>query len=149
MFSLMGIVPAYGRVFVAEEEQPGPLVAIVTDDAWRRRFGGDPSIVGQAVRMDDDLVTIVGVLPPRVRPFEADVWFPHRAKQLNAMQLDRANHPGFGVVARLRPGVSAGQAQREMSTIADALALEYPASNADMGVRVMPMLDSVTGTIRP
>ena len=149
MFSLMGIVPAYGRVFVAEEEQPGPLVAIVTDDAWRRRFGGDPSIVGQAVRMDDDLVTIVGVLPPRVRPFEADVWFPHRAKQLNAMQLDRANHPGFGVVARLRAGVSAEQAQREMSTIADALALEYPASNADMGVLVMPMLDSVTGTIRP
>ena len=149
MFPLMGIAPALGRVFVAAEEEPGALVAIISDEAWRRRFGGDPSIVGQAVRIDDDPVTIVGVLPPRVRPFEVDVWFPHRPKQLNAMQLDRANHPGFGVVARLRPGVSAEQAQREMTTIAESLALEYPASNADMGVRVLPMLDSVTGTIRP
>jgi putative ABC transport system permease protein len=149
MFALMGIVPAQGRAFVADEETPGSLVAVITDEAWQRRFGRDPSIVGQPVRIDDDQVTVIGVLPPSVRPFDVDVWFPHRPKQLNAMQLDRANHPGFGVVARLRPGVGAEQAQREMTTIAEALAREYPASNAEMGVRVMPMLDSVTATIRP
>jgi putative ABC transport system permease protein len=149
MFALMGIVPAQGRAFVPDEETPGSLVAVITDEAWQRRFGRDPSIVGQPVRIDDDQVTVIGVLPPSVRPFDVDVWFPHRPKQLNAMQLDRANHPGFGVVARLRPGVGAEQAQREMTTIAEALAREYPASNAEMGVRVMPMLDSVTSTIRP
>jgi putative ABC transport system permease protein len=149
MFALMGIVPAQGRAFVPDEETPGSLVAVITDEAWQRRFGRDPSIVGQPVRIDDDQVTVIGVLPPSVRPFDVDVWFPHRPKQLNAMQLDRANHPGFGVVARLRPGVGAEQAQREMTTIAEALAREYPASNAEMGVRVMPMLDSVTATIRP
>ena len=149
MFALMGVPAAHGRLFVESEEAPGALVAIITDEAWRRQFGGDPGIVGQAVRFDEDPVTVVGVLPPGVRPFEVDVWFPHRPKQLTPMQLDRANHPGFGVVARLRDRISAEQAQREMSAIAESLAREYPASNTDMGVRVRPMLDSVTGTIRP
>jgi putative ABC transport system permease protein len=149
MFSLMGVRAAHGRLFVQSEEEPGALVAILTDEAWRRRFGGDPAVVGQPVRMDEDPVIVVGVLPPGVRPFDVDVWFPHRPKQLSAMQLDRANHPGFGVVARLRAGVGAEQAQREMSTIAESLAREYPASNTEMGVRVMPMIDAVAGSIRP
>src|SRR6185436_13335598 len=113
MFDIMGIPAVHGRLFLEEEGQPGALVAIITDDMWRRRFAGDLSIVGQPVRMNDDPVTVVGVLPPGVRPFDVDVWFPHRAKQLTPMQLDRANHPGFGVVARLRPGITAAQAQRE------------------------------------
>jgi putative ABC transport system permease protein len=149
MFHLMGVPAAHGRLFLESEEAPGTLVAIISDDAWRRQFGGDPAIVGRAVRFDDDQVTVVGVLPPGVRPFEVDVWFPHRPTQLTPMQLDRANHPGFGVVARLRDGISTEQAQREMTTIAESLAREYPSSNTEMGVRVRPMLDSITGSIRP
>ena len=149
MFDIMGVSAAHGRLFVEEEGEPGAAVAVITDDIWRRRFGGDPSIVGQAARMDDAPVTVVGVLPPGVRPFDVDVWFPHRAKQLSAMQLDRANHPGFGVVARLRPGVTPGQAQREMTAIAESLEKEYPASNTGFGVRVLPMIDAVAGSIRP
>ena len=149
MFRLMGVPAAHGRLFLESEEAPGALVAIITHDAWRRQFGGDPALVGRAVRFDDDPVTVVGVLPPGVRPFEVDVWFPHRPKQLTPMQLDRANHPGFGVVARLRDGISTEQAQREMTTIAESLAREYPASNTEMGVRVRPMLESITGSIRP
>jgi putative ABC transport system permease protein len=149
MFGVMGVPAAYGRLFLQSEEAPGALVAVITYDAWRRYFGGDPAIVGQPARMDDDPVTIVGVLPPGVRPFDVDVWFPHRPRQLTAMQLDRANHPGFGVVARLRDGISAAQSQREMSTIAESIAREYPASNAEMGVRVLPMLESIAGSIRP
>jgi putative ABC transport system permease protein len=149
MFPLMGIGAARGRVFVESEQEPGALVAVLSHDAWRQHFGGDPAIVGQAVRIDDDPITVVGVLPPGVRPFEVDIWFPHRPKQLSPMQLDRANHPGFGVVARLRESVSVDRAQREMSTIAESLAREYPASNTDMGVRLTPMLDSVAGSIRP
>jgi putative ABC transport system permease protein len=149
MFEVMGIPAAQGRLFVDEEAEPGALVAIITDEMWRRRFGGDPSIVGQSVRMNDDPVTVIGVLPSGVRPFDVDVWVPHRWKQLSAMQLDRANHPGFGVVARLRSGVGAAQAQREMSTIAESLEKEYPASNTGFGVRVLPMIDAVAGSIRP
>ena len=145
-----GIPAARGRLFAADEEDAAkPAVAVITDTVWKTRFGGNPEVVGQAVRMDEDEVTIVGVLPPGIRPFDVDVWFPHRPSLMSAMQLDRANHPGFGVVARLRPGVDAGSAQREMSNIASALEREYPASNRDMGVMVEPMLDAVAGGIKP
>jgi putative ABC transport system permease protein len=150
MLPLMGIQAARGRLFTEDEkDEKKPLVAVITDAVWRKRFGGDPAIVGQAVRMDDDAITVVGVLPPGVRPFDVDVWFPIRPKQMTPMQLDRANHPGFGVVARLRPGIDAEQAQREMSAIAASLAREYPASNSEMGVSVKPMIDAVAGDIRP
>ena len=150
MFAVMGIPAARGRLFTADEsDAKAPAVAVITDDAWRKRFGADPSIVGQPVRIDDEPVVIVGVLPPGVRPFDVDVWFPHRPALMSAMQKDRANHPGFGVVARLRAGVDVEQAQREMSSIASALEREYPASNREFGVLVRPMIDAVAGTVRP
>ena len=150
MFAVMGIPAARGRLFDTEErEANAPAVAVISDDLWRRRFGGDPSIVGQPVRVNEDDVTIVGVLPPGVRPFDVDIWSPHRPALMSDMQRDRANHPGFGVVARLRPGVTTDQAQREMSAVASSLEQEYPASNTGFGVSVKPMIDAVAGSIRP
>ena len=98
--------------------------------------------------MGDDDVTIVGVLPPGVEPMNIDVWFPMR--QLSPMQLDRANHPGFAVIARLREHTTTSNAaQREMTSIAESLAREYPSSNDRMGVFVTPLLESVAGRARP
>src|SRR3954462_10315832 len=147
LFAVMGIPASRGRLFIADDAaKSGPLVAILSDRAWRARFGADPAVIGQPVRMDEDSVTIAGVMPPGVRPFDVDVWFPHRPGLMSAMQLDRANHPGFGAVARLQPGIDAGEAQREMSSIAASLAREYPASNTDYGVQVRPMIDAVAGS---
>jgi predicted permease len=150
MLALMGVPAAHGRLFAADENDAAkPAVAVISDDVWRKRFGANPEMVGRAVRMDDDQVVVVGVMPPGIRPFDVDVWFPHRPSLMSAMQMDRANHPGFGVVARLRPGVDPDAAQREMSSIASALEHQYPASNSDMGVLVKPMLDAVAGGIKP
>jgi putative ABC transport system permease protein len=150
MFRVMGIPAALGRLFTDDESAAtAPGVAVVSDEVWRKRFGSDPSIVGETVRIDDDSMTIVGVLPPGVRPFDVDVWFPHRAALMTPMMKDRANHPGFGVVARLRPGVGVEQAQRELTSIAAALEAEYPASNSGFGVAMKPMIDAVAGQIRP
>ncbi|HET7619367.1 MAG TPA: ABC transporter permease [Vicinamibacterales bacterium] len=148
LFTVMGISAARGRVFTDAEQQPStPIVAVISDRLWRTRYGGDPSVIGRAVRMDEDQVTIAGVMPPEVRPFDVDIWFPMR--QLSPMQLDRGNHPGFAVVARLRDGIDLAAAQRDMSAIAASLAREYPASNRDMGVFLRPLLDSVAGRARP
>ena len=150
MLALMGVPAAQGRLFASDEKDAAkPAVAVISDGVWRRRFGSNPAIVGRAVRMDEVQVVVVGVMPPGIRPFDVDVWFPHRPSLMSAMQMDRANHPGFGVVARLRPGVDPDAAQREMSNIASALEREYPASNHDMGVLVKPMIDAVAGGIRP
>ncbi|HEY2433765.1 MAG TPA: ABC transporter permease [Vicinamibacterales bacterium] len=150
MFAVMGIPPSHGRTFTVEDAASGaPAVVVLSDRAWHLRFGGDPTAIGRTVQIEDDAVTILGVLPPDVRPFDVDVWRPHRPGLLQPMQLDRANHPGFGVVARLRRGVSAEDAQREMSAIATSLEREYPASNTGYGVLVRPVLDAATSGIRP
>ena len=148
LFDVLAVQPARGRQFAPGEEKPDtPVVAVITDELWRTAFGGDPAAVGRAVRMDDDEVTIVGVLPPGVRPFDVDVWLPMR--QLSPMQLDRGNHPGFGVVARLRDHVTLSRATEEMNAIAGSLQREYPSTNRDVGIRLRPLLDSITGGIRP
>src|SRR5262245_5704222 len=150
MLSLMGVPPAQGRLFTDEDAaKNGLAVAVISDRVWRTHYGADPAVVGRPTLMGEDETTIVGVMPPGVRPFDVDVWRPFRPGLLSPMQLDRANHPGFGVVARLRAGIEYALAQREMSSIADVLAREYPASHTGYGVRVLPMIESVTGTARP
>jgi putative ABC transport system permease protein len=150
LLPLMGIAPQFGRLFAPDERDPhAASVAVISDAMWRSQFGGDPGVTGKTTRMNDDDVTVIGVLPPGVRPFNVDVWFPFRPALLSPSQLDRDNHPGFRVVGRLKDGVDVEQAQREMSAIAASLAIEYPASNREMGVLVRPMLEAVAGGIRP
>jgi putative ABC transport system permease protein len=148
LFRVMGIPAALGRVFENGDRVKGaPVGVVITDALWHKRFGGDPGVVGGLITIDEGRATLLGVLPPAVRPFDVDLWYPTR--DYSPMQLDRANHPGFQVVARLRAGVDIDAAQREMSSIAASLAREYPASNRTMGVRVRPMIDAVAGSIRP
>ena len=150
LFTVLGLPAARGRLFTAADEEPtAPSVAIVSDRLWQQRFGGDPSAIGRVVRIGDDATVIIGVLPPGTTFQNVDVWFPMRAKLLAPMQKDRANHPGFQVLARMRVGVTLDQAQREMSGVAAALERQYPVSNYQMGVFLTPLIDSVAGGIRP
>src|SRR5262245_15475526 len=73
--SLLGVAPAYGRHFTAEEEAPGgPQVVILSHRLWTRRFGGDASIVGRAIRLDGQDQTVVGIMPEGFR-----LWLPSEA----------------------------------------------------------------------
>ena len=117
---------------------------MITDSLWHRRFGRDPAVLAGVVRMDDDDVNVVGVLPPGIEPMNVDVWFPMR--QLSPMQLDRANHPGFAAIARLRDRSSVEGAQREMTAIAESLAREYPRRTTRWASSCTPLLESVAGT---
>ena len=149
-FTVLGVQPARGRLFMeSEQDVRAPAVAVISDRLWRRRYGGDPSVIGSTVIMDNDPTTIVGVLPPEAAYQNVDAWFPMRPGHFTPMQLDRANHPGFMVLARLKDGVSLEQAQRELSSIAAALERQYPVSNHQMDVFLTPLIDSVAGGIRP
>ena len=150
LFTVLGQHAARGRLFTEEEEGPKALaVAVISDRLWLRRFGADPAVIGSTVQIGEDPVTIVGVLAPGALFQDVDVWKPLHRHLMSSMQLDRANHPGFQVLARLRDGVSLEQAQREMSAIAAALERQYPVSNHQMGRLLAPLLDSVAGGIRP
>ena len=148
LFRVLGVEPVAGRLFANEEHEPGaPRVAVISHRLWQRRYGLDPSVVGRAVPIGGAPTTVVGVLPPGFRLVDKDVWFP-LGPHLTPMQLDRGNHPGFMVFARLRDGVALDAAQREMTAIALDLERQHPATNHQMGIYVVPMIEHLLGQAR-
>jgi len=126
--STLGVQPILGRGFLADEDRHGhDRVVILTHAYWKRRFGSDPHVVGQTLAIDRDPFTVVGVLPPNVLRYGADLIRP----------LVPADYPpGRGyrdldVFARLKPGVTLAQAQAEIDTIARRLEEQYRATNAN------------------
>ena len=149
LLHLLDLMPVRGRVFTPEEEQRGgPGAVLISDALWRRLFAGAESVVGSAVTVGDEPVTIVGILPPAFTLNGIDLWYP-LAAGIGPMQMDRGNHPGFQVYARLRDGVTFERAQQEMASIAADLERQHPVTNHQMGVFVRPLLDTVVGRVRP
>ena len=149
LFGVLGVPLVHGRAFSGDEHKAGAeRVAMISERLWLRRFGGDRSVVGSSVRIGGEPRTIVGIVPASFAAGGAvDVWFP-LGPYLTPMQLDRANHPGFQVLARLRDGATREKAQQEMSAIAAELAREYPASNDGLDVFVVPLDEFMLGPAR-
>ena len=126
---------ALGRLFLEEEGTPGrDQVVILSHKLWQERFGGDPNLVGQAIRIDGKSFTVVGVLgraPCDHLPWR--LWIP-RAFSPGQINRDFRN---VLVMGRLKPGVSLDQANADMKNVTDALASEFPASNTGWGAMTM------------
>jgi len=146
LFSVLGVAPRLGRTFAAEEEAPGgPAAILLSHGLWMRRFGGDPNVVGRKVGTDSGPALVAGVMPKDFRPLgDEEYWEPFRF-------TEQAGSWGRFAIgwARLKPGVSAGQAQLEMSEIARGLERVRPESDAGWGVRVVPIAEDVSGSARP
>jgi putative ABC transport system permease protein len=130
-FDVLGVSPLMGRTFRAEEDWAGSDAEVVISDGfWRRALGGDQQIVGKQIRLNSRPFTIVGVVPSSTNLGfgQGDIWKP--AGWDSAAREDRALRQYFAV-GRLRQGVTASQAQAEMTAIAARLAEKYPASNSD------------------
>lgn len=143
-FGLLGVAPALGRVFGPEDDQPGREdVAVLSHGFWQARFAGDPAIIGRALRLDGQSVTVIGVLPAGFDdPFvwgRIDLWRP-----MAWSAETRANRGGnsLHLVARLKRGIVADAAQAELTALWDQLAQAYPASNAGYGLSLMSLLKS-------
>lgn len=168
MFNMLGRAAALGRVFSLGEESP---VIVLSDGYWRRRFGGDPAIVGKTLTLTGVAHEIIGVMPPDVvfpypgmlgpsgftRVTGVDFWRPipfsgpgaNNNRMLTVSgQLVRNVH-WWGAIGRLKPGVSRAQAQADFETIAAQLAQSYPDSNKGWSATVVPTLDQTIGAIRP
>ena len=148
LFAVLGVAPVQGRVFAPEEHHPGaPRVALISYRLWQRRYGLDPSVVGRSIPIGGAPTTVVGVLPAAFQLADKDIWFP-LGPHLTPMQLDRGNHPGFMVFGRIRAGVGIDDVQREMTAIARELERQYPSTNHDLGVFVVPMTEYLLGQAR-
>jgi predicted permease len=150
-FPLLGVEPQIGRQFSAEEcVFNGPRVAMLSDALWRRRFAGDPSIVGKALKFDGGPVTVVGVLPAS---FDFGTIFAPGTKvdMYEPFPLSpETNRWGntLAVVGRLNPGAGVAQAQAEASVLGPQLQRENPKMN-DFDPKLSMLAGHVSGRLRP
>ncbi len=146
-FQLIGVNPAQGRGFTAEEEQLGKdKVVILSNGLWRRRFGGDAGILNKTISLNGEQYTVIGFMPPGFQfPSKAELWTP-----LAPNERLRAARGAFWlpVVGRLKPGVTRAQAQADMDVIGKQLEQDYPNINAGYGVNVVPLHEQLVGNIR-
>ena len=143
----LGIKTVVGRNFLPEEDRPGgPAAVLISNALWQRRFHSDPSAIGRTLNVDGLPRTVVGVVPHELGEMvAADVWLP---TAISPHDPERQNHT-YGVVARLKPGVTLAQARAEMAVIALGLERAYPATNTGWGVTLFPMAEMYSGRIRP
>jgi len=147
LFPTLGVSPQVGRSFLLEEEQTGAAdVVIVSDGFWRRRYGGDPGIVGQPITLNGAPFEVVGVLPPGFdfRP-GVELWFPMQRE--TGFTQGRGNN-NFSLFGRLDAGVSIEQAQAQLDIIAQRLEVSYPETNDGWGVTLESMHEVFFGGAR-
>jgi predicted permease len=151
-FDVFGVKPAAGRAFEAQEDRPGNnRVAILSDAAWKRWFGGTSSILGQTAVFNGIPFQIVGIMPASFRwPATADLWIPIGLAPGSFAASNRMNESYF-TVARLRAGVSMDQADAAVRVIAE----RYTMSDATGYARAsrwtlfaMPLLDLTAGSLK-
>jgi len=149
-FQVMGTPALLGRTLLPDDDRPSsPHIVVVSYGLWRRRFGGDPAVIGKTLELNGESYSVVGVLP-------AKFFFPVRAAEL-AVPIQPENDPRLknrgdhflNLVGRLQPGVSMTQATTELDAICNRLRQQYPTSNGkDQGVMLRTLSDRIVGSFR-
>src|SRR5258708_447316 len=153
-FPILGVSPMLGRTFSdAENADSASAVVILEHDFWRRRFGGDPAIIGRAIQLNARPQTVVGVMPPGFRLFIKQGSLAGKPSDLWAPYVLAADARTFGgrymeAIASLKPGVSVAQAETQLKTIAAALAIETPERNTNWTAQVHSLHDELSGEYR-
>jgi len=150
LFGALRASAALGRVFTNDEDRPSASPVVVLSHAlWRRRFGGDPSIIGRTLLLNDRGYTVVGVMPQGFSfPAHVEMWIPVGLISDKEPWKVRAAHELAGAVARLKPGAPIEQARADMKNITAALEKEYPDANQGIGATVIPLLEKYVRDIR-
>jgi len=146
---MLGVAPLVGRTFSGDESQRGDNPVVLSYGFWQRPFGSNEAVLGRTLRLDNQSATIIGVMPPSFQ-------FPDKTAQLWMLLTADSRWPlfqlqrfriadAFCALGRLKPGVSIEQARAEMSIISERLARQYPATDAGLGVRVVPLFEQIAG----
>src|SRR6202041_203207 len=158
-FAVFGVDAQLGRTFDPHDATPGfNLEAVISDELWRREFGADPHIVGKALRLDNDVYHVVGVMPRGFRDLgstseerKTETWLAAGMAGLPFSPPLRGSRIQGRVVARLRPDLSIAAAQGHLDALVESLKKPYPAeypAQAAWTVRLSPLSESVVGSVR-
>jgi putative ABC transport system permease protein len=144
----LGTKPVLGRVFSSAEDRPGGLpVALISYGFWQKHFGSNADIIRQSLNLDGRSYNIIGVMPPGFDlPGIADVWIPLQV-DIDSLPLTERAATNNAIVARLRPGVSLGQADAELRAIAHQLEQEYPNFRRGWTVKVVSLRQDLLGDL--
>ncbi|HEV2845283.1 MAG TPA: ABC transporter permease, partial [Thermoanaerobaculia bacterium] len=147
VLSVLRVPPALGRPIQEADEKPGAeKVALLSDELWRRRFGGDPQAVGKTLRIDGVETRIVGVMPPDLHfpSAETELWTPITIDPA----LVRPGNFNYRAVGRLRPGVTLERAGRELSPLVWRIPEEYGDSGMNRGMIASARLGVAASSLR-
>ncbi|MGH9914932.1 MAG: ABC transporter permease, partial [Pyrinomonadaceae bacterium] len=150
-FNTIGIRPAIGRIFLPGEDQAGHnQVVVLSHSLWKNQFNADPDIIGQPILVNAESLTVIGVTPAdfrfRLPNSEAQLWVPYVP---SAVEASERGMRSILIIGRLKPEIKIQEAQSQMSVIARRLALQYPESNGDRGIIVVPLHEVIASGTRP
>jgi predicted permease len=154
-FQTLGVRAFVGRTFRTEEDRmpAASRVAVISYDFWKSHFGSNPSSVGKTIHLNNQNTSIIGILPKGFYGLDPDteVWIPFSTYPLfqETELLEKRGARWHDVIARLKPGVTIKQAQSAMNAIAKRLEEQYPDSNRNNGVMLIPFQEEVLGDITP
>lgn len=152
LFDVLGVTPLLGRTFRADEDRPGTApVAVIGHGLWQRRFGGDPSIVGRRIQLEDRAFEVVGVLPAGFEfasfPERTEIWMPFGNDRAPWRPFARGAN-ALGAIGRLAPGVTLARAQAELDTVSAALAAAEPFFNRGRSMHATGLADQASASVR-
>jgi putative ABC transport system permease protein len=158
-FAVLGVKPQLGRSFNPEDQTPGfTLEATLSDGLWKRAFAADPRILGKSLRLDNDLYTVIGVMPPgfhdpgrTAEERNTEIWLASGFAGPPAPPPLRKDHFLQASIARIKPGLTLAEAQIRVEAFVAALQKEYPddyPSQSAWKVRLVPLKERVVGNVR-
>jgi len=147
---VFGVKPVLGRTFVAEEEQEGrDRVVVLSHGLWERHFGADPAIINQSITLDGRQLTVIGIMPSQFQyPPGVEIWKPLGFSASSQSPFRSRELHFLRPIARLKPGVNMAQAQAEVESIAQQLEAQYPKTNTNQSLFLMPLQERIVGNIR-
>jgi putative ABC transport system permease protein len=150
LLPVLGLKPLIGRDLTPAEDLPGaPLTALISENLWRRDFGGSPSILGKTALIDGSEREIVGVFPSQLQfGRNPDVILPLGEIANSEGMQSRDNHQGFSALGRLKPGVTVAQANSDLNAIAIELEKKYPKSNTGRRVTMTSLFETTVAGYR-
>jgi predicted permease len=156
LFGLLGVQPVLGRGFISKDGEPGaPRVVVLSDRLWKEKFAGDPAVLGQKLLMNDEVFTIVGVMPVSFEfPAAARLWAPPRfvvpesPLRPNEDPRRRRGSHYFETVARLRSGMTVPQATADIDALCRRIGKHYPDGEINDGVIMQTLHEAIAGNSR-